>query len=192
MPRHAPAHARHTCGVTAALDESVHQIWCNRFVYSWALTRSRSVSLKRKFYCFRMFWPRNFTKNFQKFHIWNNRLFHMTFECIESAKCSSSHLIVLPLIIIVALLKSIFPNVFGFKNPNFDYEDFGCRKPWFGGIFKTQKYLRAQKCQAYATVCNMLYIGFREKWCVISTQMHMEWSKAVLGSWSYLNHSCHY
>ena len=32
---HAPAHARHTCGVhTAALDESLRQIWRNRFVYS--------------------------------------------------------------------------------------------------------------------------------------------------------------
>ena len=34
---------------TAALDELVHQIWRNRFVYSRVLTRSRSVSLKRKF-----------------------------------------------------------------------------------------------------------------------------------------------
>ena len=30
VPRHAPAHMR----CTAALDESVHQIWRNRIVYS--------------------------------------------------------------------------------------------------------------------------------------------------------------
>ena len=30
---------------TAAIDESLHQIWHNRFVYSSVLTRSRSVSL---------------------------------------------------------------------------------------------------------------------------------------------------
>ena len=30
---------------TAAIDELVHQICCNRFVYSWVLTRSQSVSL---------------------------------------------------------------------------------------------------------------------------------------------------
>ena len=71
---------------TAALDESVHQIWRNRFVY-WVLTRSRSVSLKRKFHCFCMFWPCNFTKFMHKlikFHIWNNRLLQMVFERVES------------------------------------------------------------------------------------------------------------
>ena len=67
---------------------SIHMRWLNRFVYSWVLTRSRSVSLKRKFHCFCMFWPRNFTKfihELVKFHIWNNRLFQMPFERVESA-----------------------------------------------------------------------------------------------------------
>ena len=73
---------------TAALDESLRQIWRNRFVYSWVLTRSRSLSLKRKFHCFCMFWPCNFTKFMHKlikFHIWNNRLFQMPFKRVEAS-----------------------------------------------------------------------------------------------------------
>ena len=66
---------------------SIHMRWRNRFVNVWVLTRSRSVSLKRNFHCFCMFWPRNFTKFIHeliKFHIWNNRLFQMPFERVES------------------------------------------------------------------------------------------------------------
>ena len=86
--RHAPAHANAHMRCTAAIDESVHQIWRNRFVYSSELTQSRSVSLRessREFSLFCMFWPRNFAIFFQKFHIWNNRLFQMPFERVESA-----------------------------------------------------------------------------------------------------------
>ena len=81
VPQHASAHMQ----CTAALDESVHQIWHDRFVYSWELTRSSSVSLNQKFYCFCMFWSRNFTKLIQKFPIWNNRLFQMPLEGVEWA-----------------------------------------------------------------------------------------------------------
>ena len=87
---------------TAAIGESVKQIWHNIFVYFWVLTRSRSVSLykssrefsslSRRFMVeqgwlslsldgFCMFWPCNFAI----FHIWNNRLFQMPFERVESA-----------------------------------------------------------------------------------------------------------
>ena len=82
-------------------DELVHQIWRNRFVYSWVLTQSRSVSLKQKFYCFCMFWLRHFTKFIQKFHIWNNQLSSNAVRKgrvgLTSTECSSSCLIVRPL-----------------------------------------------------------------------------------------------
>ena len=61
---------------TAALDASV-QIWRNIFVHSSVLTRSRSVSLKQKLYCFCMFWPQNLFRNF-------------TFEIIDYFKCHSN------------------------------------------------------------------------------------------------------
>ena len=34
VPRHALAHAKAHMRCTVAIDESVHQIWRNRFVYS--------------------------------------------------------------------------------------------------------------------------------------------------------------
>ena len=89
---HCQAHMR----CTAALDESVHQIWRNRFVYSWVLTRSCSVSLKQKLHCFCVFWPRNFTKFIHeliKFHIWNNWLFQMPFERVELASAQPNALV---------------------------------------------------------------------------------------------------
>ena len=86
--RHAPAHAKAHMRCTAAIDESVHQIWRNRFVNSWKLTQSQFVSLREsswEFSMFCMFWPHNFAKQFQKFHIWNKRLFQMPFERVKSA-----------------------------------------------------------------------------------------------------------
>ena len=67
--------ARMRC--TAAIDESVHQIWRNRFVYSRVLTRSRSVSLNESsivFVCFGRLISRNLFRNF-------------TFEIIDHFKC---------------------------------------------------------------------------------------------------------
>ena len=52
---------------TAVIDESVHQIWRNRFVYSWVLTRSCSVSLKESsivFVCFGRIISQNLFRNF--------------------------------------------------------------------------------------------------------------------------------
>ena len=65
---------------TPVIDESVHQIWPNRCVYSWVLTRSRSVSLNENsivFVCFDCIISQNSFRNF-------------TFEIIDYCKCRSN------------------------------------------------------------------------------------------------------
>ena len=68
---------------TSAIDESVHQIWRNRFVYSWVLTLSiwsRSVSLNESsivFVCFGRVISQNLFRNF-------------TFEISDYFKCHSN------------------------------------------------------------------------------------------------------
>ena len=65
---------------TAVIDESVHHIWRSRFVYSWVLTRSRSMSLNESsivFVCFGRIIKQNWFKKF-------------TFEIIDYCKCRSN------------------------------------------------------------------------------------------------------
>ena len=80
MPRHEPGTCQAHMRCTAAIDESVHQVWRNRFVYSWVLTRSCSVSLNESsifFVCFGRVILQNWFRNF-------------TFEIIDYFKCRSN------------------------------------------------------------------------------------------------------
>ena len=65
---------------TMAIDESVHQIWRNRFVYSWVLTQSCSLSLNKSSIVFVCFGPVILQILFRNF----------TFEIIDYFKCRSN------------------------------------------------------------------------------------------------------